>query len=211
MSFLSSSSKSSKKHINFLERRQHPKDVLLDLCGRLCSEIELKRISFSVCQLDNSNGFIDTIRGIEKFFTFGLGDRTFESWWTHFSIVLWIATATRRRSRYRQAYGNEDGDDNFLEEQAPRPLILELTNDGVSLSFRDLNHDELIVETHDANDVTMTDVIEFSLERAGVPYVFVSNNCKHFAFQFARNVLHDPEGHFEGFCGRLESEWRRAK
>ena len=208
MSFLSSSQISSKKKNYLLERHQDPKDVLLDLCGGNC-EIELKRISFSVCQLDNSNGLMDTIRGIENFFTFGLGDRTFESWWTHFSIILWIAT-TAKGSRSHQDHDKDD-DDNFLEEQEARPLILELTNDGVSLSCRDLNHGELIVETHDANDFTMTDVIEFSLERVDVPYKFVSNNCKHFAFHFARNVLHDPEGHFESFCGRLESEWRRAR
>ncbi|CAB9531677.1 expressed unknown protein [Seminavis robusta] len=143
---------------------------------------KLERVRVFVSSLNNE--LLNVVRGVENFFTFGQGDRTFECMWTHFSMEL------------------QFGD---------RFAILERTQDGVIFSERQIDSSSEVETWSGVPDyhVTFGQVMDFYGKELGSSYDFTSKNCKHFAYDFFWQIVRQQEiGDFGGFCQGHENVFK---
>ncbi|CAB9507212.1 hypothetical protein SEMRO_297_G110900.1 [Seminavis robusta] len=146
-----------------------------------CSKLERVRVFVSFL---NSCKLLDVVRRVEKTFTFGKGDRTFECMWTHFCMEL------------------QFGD---------RFAILERTQDGVMFTERKIDSSSEVETWTGVPDdhVTFGQIMDFYEKELGSPYKFTSKNCKHFAYDFFRRIMRQQENlYFGKFCRGHEDVFR---
>lgn len=62
----------------------------------VAGELVLKKVTLYLSKLHNEEFLMNFLVGVENFFTSGMGDRTFESWWTHFAMELTFEDGTKR-------------------------------------------------------------------------------------------------------------------
>lgn len=156
------------------------------ICGEelhaLPDDAKLEKVRVFVSLLGNRD-LLKFVHGVENFFTFGQGDRTFECMWSHFCMEL--------------KFGDSVG-------------ILERTEHGVFFSQRELEGDE--VETWAGvpdHHVTFGQVKEFYEEQKTFNYEFHCKNCKHFTYDFFARIVHQRHvGDFGCFCQSHEKVFK---
>jgi hypothetical protein len=62
----------------------------------VAGELVLKKVTLYLSKLHNEEFLMNFLVGVENFFTSGMGDRTFESWWTHFAMELTFEDGPKR-------------------------------------------------------------------------------------------------------------------
>jgi hypothetical protein len=118
-------------------------------------ELLLKKVTLYLSALSDKK-LMNFVVGVENFFTAGMGDCTFESWWTHFALEVTFEDGTKR--------------------------ILERTVDGVHFTAREISCDEVsTLSWESVPGVLAEDIFQFRDKESHRPYRTAEKNCKHLA------------------------------
>ena len=159
--------------------------IIKNLCQSLdsydSSEYSCLRIKSikTVCSYLPGNPAIDFMRGTVGFFT-GFNHHH-QKMFTHFSHVLMA-----------------DDDTHWLSERSTNGVVLGKMDGWIE------SHEQE-VDRWDGLEIPFSKILEFTRNESSMDYNFIGKNCKHFCYDFRRNVL----GHVEDFgtyCQFIESK-----
>ncbi|CAD7925032.1 unnamed protein product [Amoebophrya sp. A120] len=134
------------------------------------------------------------VSGLAWFFTAGQVNNV-RDWISHFAVRVWT-----------KAVDPLDGREVWLD------FRIERTTDEVIVakvgSFHKHNDEEVGRWWHCGHGdfpqgKTIGQMVDYARDQSRLPYSFVAKNCKHFVYDFFRDVLGERRD-FEGFCQEIE-------